>query len=395
MAKKQKSGLYRTKIKIGVNAAGKDVYKYISGRTMRELEQHRQEVIAYYIDGERRKDDRLFGEYAVQWYHIIKAPTLSKSSQESYRTALNKDILPKFGNRKLRSIQPMELQEFLYQFTGRSQTKITYICATLRGIYASACRDRIVEHDPTAYLVQPEASEVAEKRALTPEERARLEKVCMTSKDGAYLAAMYYLGVRPGEARGLKWGDFDWTAGTVTIQRDIDYKDGGRAGELKSRSAARVVPVPAPLRAILLPQRAMPRMYLFRGQRSGTALAKKSAEILWLNLMREAGFVRHRAPGEANYGSGDPRNEWAPTITAHMLRHNYITLCWEHGIDVNTVKRLVGHSSITTTLDTYTHLSAAQLNRVSEQLSAMFAEEGCTKVAPETPHTARAPKENS
>ena len=47
MPKKQKSGLYRTKIKIGVDAKGKDINKWVSGRTMAELEEAKREARAY------------------------------------------------------------------------------------------------------------------------------------------------------------------------------------------------------------------------------------------------------------------------------------------------------------------------------------------------------------
>ena len=61
MPKKQKSGLYRSKVTIGADPSGKPVYKYISGRTRRELEDARQEVIARYITKTALNDDMLFG----------------------------------------------------------------------------------------------------------------------------------------------------------------------------------------------------------------------------------------------------------------------------------------------------------------------------------------------
>lgn len=98
MPTKQKSGLYRTKVKIGVNADGKDIFKYVSGRTKKELEDAKREVIAHYISGETTASDCLFGEYAVKWYKTKIEPNLAASSCESYRTALNKDITPVFGD---------------------------------------------------------------------------------------------------------------------------------------------------------------------------------------------------------------------------------------------------------------------------------------------------------
>ena len=79
MPKKQKSGLYRTKIKIGVDAQGKDINKWVSGRTMAELEDAKREARAYYIEGSALQTDQLFGAYATTWYHVRKEPRLSDS----------------------------------------------------------------------------------------------------------------------------------------------------------------------------------------------------------------------------------------------------------------------------------------------------------------------------
>ena len=221
---------YRSKVKIGVDANGKDIVKYIQGYTRAELQKAREAVIAKYITGAALEDDRLFGDYASEWYRIRKAPFVSASSKESYRTALNRDLLPVLGDRKLRAISAMELQELVNGYAGRSGTKITIIIATLRGIFGSAISDRLISTDPTAHLIRPDASEVKAKPTLTMEQRAALEDVCHTHPEGHYLALLYYLGTRPGEARGLQWGDFDWKASRVRIERDIDYKDGGKAG---------------------------------------------------------------------------------------------------------------------------------------------------------------------
>lgn len=78
---------------------------------------------------------------------------------------------------------------------------------------------------------------------------------------GHYLALLYYLGCRPGEARGLMWQDIDWTTGLVHIVRDIDYKTNGTPGALKNKASDRHVPLPAPLRAILQPLRGLPDTY--------------------------------------------------------------------------------------------------------------------------------------
>lgn len=363
---------YRSKVKIGVDANGKDIVKYIQGYTRAELDRARQAVIAKYITGEALASDRLFGDYASEWYRIKKEPFASASTRESYRTALNKDLFPVLGNRMLRAITSMDLQALVNGLAGMSETKITVVLAALRGIFRSAMADRLIDTDPTRNLSKPMAKPPVEKIALTPEQRAALEVVCRQHPEGHYLALMYYLGVRPGEARGLQWRDINWRTGLVQVERDIDYKDGGRAGDLKTRASRRPVPLSAPLRAILEPLRGLPHSYIAHGCRSvDTPLSKSSAERLWVELMCAAGLV---TPAEDNrYRPGDPRHTWRATITPHSLRHNFITMCWEHGMDPYETMKLVGHTSITTTMNIYTHLSEAQLARTAVKLDGMFA----------------------
>ena len=372
---------YRSKVKIGVDADGKPINKWIQGRTRAELAEARETVIARYITGEALGDDRLFGDYASEWFRIRKEPFVSASTRESYRTALNKHLFPALGNRMLRAITPLDLQELLNTYAGKSKSQITNILATLRGVYGAALADRIVIRDPTARLVRPAATPTAVKPALTPEQRAALVAACASEPMGHYLALLYYLGCRPGEARGLMWKDVDWDRDLVHIARDIDYKANGNPGALKNRASDRHVPVPAPLRALLQPLRGLPDTYIAHAP-SGPdrPLSKSSADRLWLRLMDAAGMATE-APDDGKFEQYDIRHRLRPLITPHALRHNYITMCWEHGFDPYETMKLVGHASITTTMNIYTHLSEAQMSKTATKLDDMFRSQPVPKVA--------------
>lgn len=364
---------YRSKVKIGVDADGRDIVKYIQGYTRAELAQARDAIIARYITGEALADDRLFGDYATEWFRVRKEPFVSASTRESYRTALNKHILPVLGDRNLRAISALELQELLNKFAGKSKTLITSIIATLRGIYGAALADRIVSRDPTERLIRPAATPTAVKPALTAGQRAALAAACVTEPMGHYLALLYYLGCRPGEARGLMWQDVDWSTGLIHIARDIDYKSNGLPGALKNKASDRHVPMPAPLRAILQPLRGLPDTYIAHAA-SGPdkPLSKSSADRLWLRLMAAAGLAAPPPEDDDKYEKNDPRHNLRALITPHALRHNYITMCWEHGLDPYETMKLVGHASISTTMNIYTHLSEAQMAKTAAKLDDMF-----------------------
>lgn len=369
MPKKQKSGLYRTKIKIGVDQDGKDINKWISGKTKRELEEARREVEQKYIGGVGLRDDMLFAEYAIKWYHDIKEPSLSPSSRASYRSMLNKYVLPQFGEQNLRAITASEIQRWLNSFAGKSDTTIALAATVVRNVFGAALADRIVVSDPAGHISLPKAAKERTRRGLTPEENEKILNLIANHKHGSYLACMYYLGLRPGEVRGLMWGDFDWENNIVHIIRDIDYADKAEAGALKTDAAERLVPIPAPLRSILYPIRGLPTAYVFVGTQSGKPLAKSTAERMWLEMMEDAGLYTRK---ESNWEHPDIRSRISPIITPYYLRHNYITMCWAAGLDPMVTMRIVGHTDYRTTINIYTHLNDDHLQRASEKLHEIF-----------------------
>jgi integrase len=381
---------YRSKIKIGVDASGNDVYKYFQGYTKAELDQARQAIVAKYITGEALEPDRLFGDYATEWYRVRKEPFVSAATRNNYRSMLNKHILPAFGDRNLRAITALELQAFVNGFGGKSKSQISSALDTLQQIFAAAKADHLVRVDPAENLHRPQAKPPAEKRALTEDERARLRQLFATHPDGLYLAVMYYTGMRPGEVRGLQWGDIDWDANLIHVVRDIDYAAGGAVGGLKTEKSQRYIPVADALRALLYPARQAPAAFVFPG-RDGKPLAQVTAARMWIRLMAAAGFAEEIPDDEKTcYGSGDIRGQYRPTITPHAMRHNFITMCWEQGVDIVLTMRMVGHTDYETTRNIYTHLSAVQMESARAQLDSMFSADSpsCRKVASPSPHPA-------
>ena len=364
---------YRSKVKIGVDAEGKDLVKYIQGYTKAELAEARKAVIARYITGEALAKDRLFGDYATEWFRVRKEPFVSAATRNNYRTTLNRHLFPAFADRNLRAIRPAELQAFVNTYAGQSKSQITNIIGTLQAIFAAARQDGFVRANPAEDLRRPKAKPAEERRALTQDERRRIEALFTTHEHGLYLATMYYTGMRPGEVRGMQWGDIDWTANLIHVQRDIDYAAGARVGELKTAASERYVPLAAPLRDLLLPARQLPTAFLFPGK-DGAPLASVTARRMWLSLMAAAGLADPIPADEPTcYGPGDIRGQYRAIITPHALRHNFITMCWESGMDIMLTMKLVGHTDYETTRNIYTHLSRRHLDAAQRQLDAMFS----------------------
>ena len=264
MPLKKTNGLYRGKVRIGVTQDGKPIDKFVSGKTVKELEIAKEAARDHFIYGRGIPKDMQFFEYAEQWYKLKKEPYVSAASRASYKSCFMKHLLPEFGLQNIRAIDAAQIQKFVNGFAGTSKSQIIMIVGTLKAIFSSALAEGIIDRDPTAAIVQPKATKKDDRRPLTKEETERVLSVMRTNPEGLLLAVLYYLGVRRGEALGLQWGDFDFTENQVHVQRDIDFTGStAQEGELKTRASDRFVPVPAELKEMLLPLKGKRNEYVF------------------------------------------------------------------------------------------------------------------------------------
>ena len=373
MAKKTTTGMFRGKVTIGHEPDGRPIYKYVTAPSRRELENVKEAVREHYIFGKEIPRDLQFYEYAGQWYKLKKEPFISNASRSYYKTCLIRHLVPAFGMQHMKAITAAQLQEFINGYAGTSKSQINNIIGTLRGIFSSAYAEGVIERDPTAALIRPKAAKHEPRRALTDEETQRVLETIRTHSEGLFLAVLYYLGLRRGEALGLKWGDFDFTTDQVHIQRDIDYTGSlATEGALKTEAANRYVPVPSELKEMLLPKRGMEDEYLFHTEQ-GAPISQTTYKRMWARLMVHCGCAEWR---EVKPGASRPNDiikQVKPTLTPHYFRHNYVTLLYESGLDPLIAMKIVGHTDYQTTANIYTHLKQETLRKASVNMEKVFA----------------------
>ena len=372
MGKKNSAGKYRGRVQIGIDKDGKPINKYVSASTKRELEQKKEYARKHYIDGQPLRTDMPFYQYAEEWYKLKKEPFISDASRSAYRTMFNKHILPAFGLRHLRAISAGELQAFVNSFADASKSQITLAVGALKAIFASAYAEGIIERDPSVSLIRPKAKKKNERRALTDQETENVLVTMKRHEHGLFLAVLYYLGLRRGEALGLQWGDFDFDEDLVHIQRDIDFVGStAHDGELKTAAANRFIPIPTELRAMLSKVRGFPQQYVFHTE-EGQPWPQSSFKRIWLSLMQDAYCVEEREVTKETKRKNDIIKQLKPTLTPHYFRHNYATLLFEAGVEPLIAMKMLGHTDYQTTANIYTHLNSEMMKKSSVDMEEVF-----------------------
>lgn len=368
MAKKQKDGRYRAKIRIGVDANGNEIVKYVAGATLKVLEQKKQEARDHYINGSGLLRDELFQTYVDEWFETRRKPKLTPNTQYTYKLFIDNHIIPPFENPRMKAIRAADIQRWINKYDGSSKSMISQLSMLIKDIFRTAYAEGVIERDPTAGLIRPNSEKKIERRALSNLETEGVLEVIRNHKDGLFLACLYYLGLRRGEALGLQWGDFDWDENAVHIQRDVIYVKGKtQIGNLKTKAADRWVLIPKPLLELLIPKRGIHQAWVFCAEKNNAdPLGMTTVKRLWLCLMHEAGITtlkekpKERKPNDPHAELAD---EYESEVTPHYLRHNYITKLFYAGFDPVLTMWMVGHEDYETTVNVYTHLRSIRLRK--------------------------------
>ncbi|MGI6151241.1 MAG: tyrosine-type recombinase/integrase [Christensenellales bacterium] len=362
--KKQADGRYRVRVNVGRDAEGKIIYKYASGRTKKEVEQKKEELLKHYVGGRKIERDVLFEVYAERWVTTYKLGKKSAGTDQNYKTALYHHLIPAFKNRQLRAITSFDLQEFMNSMAGKGRSTIGYIHSVIRNVFEKAFAEGVIDRNPVLGLEKPR-SEYKKRRALTDNEIAATLKVGETHRDGLFLLMLYYTGLRRGEAVGLQWQDIDFRRQTLSVRRDYDFKT-GTIGKLKSQASERTIPLPVELCEMLHAVRGIGEAFVFDRIMNAPMTKLEAYKDTWESL-RKALYAADNTI-EA-IGKGANRRS---ILTAHYYRHNYASILYNAGIDVLTAQKWMGHADAKTTLSIYSHLSEDYELRNAGKLNDAF-----------------------
>lgn len=324
------------------------------------------------------------GEWLTAWIDEREETGRNRPSTiESYRSHIRLYLAPKLGRIKLRELRAGHVQKLVNELQdGRKGATVQRIHATLCSSLATALKRGLIATNVAsrALMELPEAPR-PKVGVWEPEELGEF----LDSVAAHPLAALFELiaatGLRRGEALGLRWSDIDLEAGELTVRQTITQVQKKRAGTQpacpvcgerhagvsfgKPKTASgedRVVALPAGLLGVLLVHR----------------LAQDSERADWGDAYRDHGLVFTRPGGDplAPGWTSDLFDELREAaglrrITLHGLRHGHASLMLASGADITRVSKRLGHSSITITADTYSHLQKAGARQDAEDAAAI------------------------
>ena len=289
------------------------------------------------------------GDLLSTWLEDTARVTVRPATYQSYATIVRVHLAPALGRIRLADLTPQHVQRFLNQKSsdGLSPRRVDYLRAVLRRALNQAMRWGLVARN-VATLVDPPKATRNKVNPFTPEEaRLFLEAIKGDRLEALYTLALV-VGLRQGEALGLMWEDIDFVGGTVAIRHALQRIDGElRLVEPKTDRSHRIVPMSPALAARLMDHRG--RQHAER--RNAGSLWDESHLVFTTALGRplDGSSVTHRF--QKLLAAAGLRHQ-----RFHDLRHACASLLLAQGVSARVVMEILGHSTVTLTLNTYSHI---------------------------------------
>lgn len=311
-------------------------------------------------------DDRLtVATFFPQWLEAA-APEYRESTVLRYEAIVARHIVPALGRRRLGSLTPMDLER-LYAGklrAGLAPRTVGNIHRVIRRALGYAAQRGMVRRNVAA-VVSPPSPGHTEMRVLTAGQAQRLLEAARGDRLEALYVLALYTGMRQGELLGLRWNDIALDAGAIQVTRSLQIsRDGYRLGDPKTESSRRHLPlVPAAVDAL--------RAHRVRQhtERLGRGAAWEDHGLVFANALG-----RPVTPSSLRGRSFRPLLDAAglPPVRFHDLRHTAATLLLLQGVHAKVVSEMLGHATITITLDTYSHVLPSMKQEAADALARLL-----------------------
>lgn len=333
---------------------------YVYGKTQKEIKQKLKKKMSEVTVSTKGKGITV-DEWMVQYLDEYKRNEVKETTYWSYMELYEKHIKKSdIGLSELQSLTSQQLQKFYNDKKEQDYNPktIKHMYVLINSALDKAMQIKLLNENVNRQTVIPKKEEYTAK-VLSAEE---VKKILVNAKeDKLYpiIALEIYTGLRKGEIMALKWENISFDQEELHVEGNLCRvvkeinEDGSKCYEYKimepkTAKSKRVVPLlPGAIEALKMQQamQAQDReMYSEIYNDQGLVFARCDGTFL-----SQRAFMDKYHAFLKRYGVSDVR--------FHDLRHTFATLLLEAGEEPKAIQELLGHSTYSTTMDIYAHVT--------------------------------------
>ncbi len=291
-----------------------------------------------------------FGVFAESQWSALVLPTLKLSTQHGYTNVLRKHLLPYWREWRLRDIGKLDVQQFVadrFRQQAGWQT-VRNAWTLLSGILETAVEYGYLTMNPARGVKFPRQAEREAPAIIAGDDFAKL----LSEVEEPYKTMVELIaatGLRIGELLAVRWRALDLEVGTLTVRESV-YE--GKFQRPKTHKSRRTIPLG-------------PHAITSLKEHCARSARKSDDDLVFPNKsgepLRESKLLeRVLQPAAERTGLG--------RVTWHQFRHIHSSLVNDLRVPVRIALEQLGHASIQTTLNIYTHVVDASHRAAIEQL---------------------------
>lgn len=364
---KDKQGHWRGVVSIP-STDGKSKRKYFYGKTRKEVSDKVNTVLNQIQSNAYIEPCKInLYSWLSTWLETYCINDVRMTTYVNYETYVNKHIKNSIGGYKLCDISPVIIQQFYNEIFrngrldgngGLSPKTIKNLHNMLHKALGQAVALQMIPKNPTDYVTIPKGKK-QEMKYFTVEEQQKLQKSIKGERLEMAVILALYTGIRQGELLGLPWKNVhidlegqSYIKITQTLNRikNPDLSSPQKTllciNEPKTPHSKRIIPlIPAVAEKLAEYQKEQAKFFETNGfppyefvfySTTGTLIDPRAFQTSF-KLMLKRHNIRE--------------------INVHGLRHTFATRSLESGMSVKTLSKILGHSNVGFTLDTYAHVT--------------------------------------
>ncbi|MDY4605855.1 site-specific integrase [Clostridium tertium] len=354
----------------------KDIY----GSTVKELEEKIKDL-KNELNNNITDNRALFGAFFKDWLYNTHMADKKAATKERYDGIYRNYIENSpIYNIKLKDLEPSHIQNYYNDLV--SNGKSISVINNLNKLIAPCIRyanisNRILKDFSKAIVLPKINQNISKSNDVIPftldEQLKFIEAIKGNDLEMLFITALD-TGLRQGELFALTWNDIDLKNKVIYVNKTFKRVKNTDTGEYeniiqspKTKKGIRVVPIP----------------YHLIDKLNRHRLNQKALKLKVSNLYEDNNLVFSNNFGKY-LDSGNVLKKFKkilkdnniPTRKFHDLRHTYATRLFELGEEPKTVQELLGHSNISITLDTYTHVLDSLKGNAISKLNDLYSKVG-------------------
>lgn len=361
---------WMVELTVGYTPGGKRIYKRASDKTKTGAKKKLRALVRDHEDGLTTASTGYTVADAVNDWLAYGLSGRDQATVEVNRLHANNHVIPGLGARKLRDLTADDVDKWLAEKakTLSSRTLRDVLSVLTRSLKRAQARDKVKRN--VALLCEvPTGRPGRPSKSLSLAQAVALLKAAEPTPMNAYVVVSLLTGARTEELRALTWEHVDLIGApdaepprppTIEVWHSVRA-----GGDTKTRKSRRTLALP--VRCVDALKRHGELQNLFRARydlpwtEDDLVFATKTGAPL------DAAHVRRDFRKVLDRAGLDP-DEWTP----RELRHSFVSLLSDHGMRLEDISLLVGHSGTAVTELVYRHQLRPVLQKGAEVMDEIF-----------------------